>query len=181
MKPTKLLLPMLAIVAFGACSKKPAPVSAPQAAVGREANDGDASRREAEERARREAEERARREAEMARNQSILASTVFFDFDSFAIRDDSKRLLDEKVPVLRADPAFSMLIAGHADDRGSTEYNLALGMRRANAVRDYLTGFGINAGRLEVTSFGEEQPLVPGEGESAWSRNRRAEFQPTRR
>jgi peptidoglycan-associated lipoprotein len=179
MKSTQILLPALVVLALGACSKKPQPTSAPPAAVGREANDGDAGRREAEERARREAEERARRE-EMARNQASLASTVFFDYDSFSIRADSKQVLDAKVPILRADPAFSLLIAGHADERGSTEYNVALGMRRANAARDYLTAFGIDASRLEVTSYGEEQPLDAGETEAAFARNRRAEFQPSR-
>jgi peptidoglycan-associated lipoprotein len=69
-----------------------------------------------------------------------------------------------------------MRIAGHADERGSVEYNLALGMRRAEAVRDYLAGFGLEAGRFEVTSMGEDMPLDRGSNEAAWARNRRAEF-----
>jgi len=176
MKRTTVLLPVLAAMfALGACSKKPQPASAPPVAAAPAAND-DAARREAEERARREAEERARREA-AARAQSILASAVFFDYDSFSIREDSRQMLDAKLPILRADPAISLVIAGHADERGSTEYNLALGMRRANATRDYLTSYGIDARRLEVISYGEEQPLDPGQNEAAWARNRRAEFQ----
>lgn len=180
MKPIRILLPTLAaLVAFGACSKKPQPVSTPQAQAPAAAPD-DAARREAEERARREAEE-ARRREEAARAQAILASVVHFDYDSYDIRADSKAALDAKVPVLRADPSVALLIAGHADERGSTEYNLALGMRRATAAREYLAAYGIDGRRLDITSLGEEQPLDPGQGESAWARNRRAEFQPTRR
>jgi peptidoglycan-associated lipoprotein len=111
-----------------------------------------------------------------ARIRGTLEQMVFFDYDDSSIRDDSKQLLDSKIPLLRQYSNFSMVIEGHADERGSTEYNLALGTRRAVAVMEYLTGFGLNASRFRTFSYGEERPLVQGEGESVWARNRRAEF-----
>jgi peptidoglycan-associated lipoprotein len=78
--------------------------------------------------------------------------------------------------VLRANPDVTLRITGHADERGSIEYNLALGLRRANAVKDYLTGFGLSGARFTTETMGEDRPLDPGSGESAWARNRRAEF-----
>jgi peptidoglycan-associated lipoprotein len=80
------------------------------------------------------------------------------------------------VPILRANPGVQIRIAGHADERGSVEYNLALGMRRANAVREYLAGFGIDVSRFDTVSMGEDMPLDPASTEAAWARNRRAEF-----
>jgi peptidoglycan-associated lipoprotein len=111
-----------------------------------------------------------------AQIRGTLEQMVFFDYDDSTIRDDSKQLLDAKIPLLRQYTGFTIVIEGHADDRGSTEYNLALGTRRAVAVMDYLTGFGLSANRFRTFSYGEERPLAPGEGESAWARNRRAEF-----
>jgi peptidoglycan-associated lipoprotein len=111
-----------------------------------------------------------------AQVRGTLEQMVFFDYDESSIRDDSKQLLDAKIPLLRQYPGFSIVIEGHADDRGSTEYNLALGTRRAVSVMDYLTGFGLNASRFRTFSYGEERPLAQGEGESVWARNRRAEF-----
>jgi peptidoglycan-associated lipoprotein len=111
-----------------------------------------------------------------ARVRGTLEQMVFFDYDDSSIRDDSKQLLDAKLPLLRQYTGLTMVIEGHADERGSTEYNLALGTRRAAAVMDYLTGFGLNASRFRTFSYGEERPLAQGEGESVWARNRRAEF-----
>jgi peptidoglycan-associated lipoprotein len=121
----------------------------------------------------------AEREAEVRRLTAILEQMVFFDYDDSTIRVDAQESLAAKVPFLRSNPAIRMRIDGHADERGSVEYNLALGMRRANAVREYLTGFGLEAARFEAYSFGEDHPLVNGTGEAAWSQNRRAEFRVT--
>jgi peptidoglycan-associated lipoprotein len=101
---------------------------------------------------------------------------VFFDYDAASIRTDSRDLLDAKVPVLRDHSGFTITIEGHADERGSTEYNLALGMRRAVSVMEYLVGFGLSPQRFQTFSYGEERPLMQGQGENVWSRNRRAEF-----
>jgi len=79
--------------------------------------------------------------------------------------------------VLVANPALRLRVAGHTDDRGSDEYNIALGQRRAVTVREYLAARGVDASRLDVVSFGEEMPAVPGEDEGAWAQNRRAEFE----
>jgi peptidoglycan-associated lipoprotein len=106
----------------------------------------------------------------------VLEERVHFDYDDSSLRADAQEVLGRKVPILRANPDVRLRIEGHADERGSVEYNLALGMRRANSVRDYLAGFGIAAGRFETTSMGEDMPLDRGSNEAAWARNRRAEF-----
>ena len=108
--------------------------------------------------------------------RGTLEQMVFFDYDSSNIRADSRQLLDSKVGLLRQYGGFTIVVEGHADERGSTEYNLALGSRRSAAVVDYLVGFGLNANRFRTFSYGEERPLTQGSDESAWSRNRRAEF-----
>jgi peptidoglycan-associated lipoprotein len=118
----------------------------------------------------------AERSAEMRRIMGVLEQIVFFDYDESTIRADAQESLASKVPLLRQYPSVRMRIEGHADERGSVEYNLALGMRRANAVREYLTGFGLDAARFETFSFGEDRPMAQGSNESAWSQNRRAEF-----
>ena len=122
--------------------------------------------------------EEARREAEAAaaRARSILEEMVFFDYDDSNLRPDAQEALARKVAVLRANPNVTLRITGHADERGSIEYNLALGLRRANSVRDYLTGFGISASRFTTETMGEDRPLDPGSNESAWACNRRGEF-----
>ena len=121
----------------------------------------------------------AERADEIRRLTAILEQVVFFDYDESTIRADAQEMLARKVPVLRDNPPIRVRIEGHADERGSVEYNLALGMRRANAVRDYLSDFGIDGSRFEVVSFGEDRPASTGGTESAWSQNRRAEFRVT--
>jgi peptidoglycan-associated lipoprotein len=132
--------------------------------------------REAEERRRRETEERRRREAERRRVLSVLAERVHFDFDKSDIRPDAEEVLQRKVSVLREYPGVTLRIEGHADERGSNEYNLALGQRRAEAVRRYLLSYGIDPSRFTTISYGEERPLVNAHDENAWAQNRRAEF-----
>jgi len=105
-----------------------------------------------------------------------MAEMVFFDYDRSDIRADARAVLDRKARILRDEPTVRIRISGHADERGSTEYNLALGSRRADAVRSYLTAAGIQAARIEIVSFGEERPLERGSNEAAWARNRRGEF-----
>jgi peptidoglycan-associated lipoprotein len=157
----------------GACSKKTAPeLPAPDRAPVERATpvtDDDASAR-----ARAEAEARARAEAE--RRRSILAERVFFGYDSADLDEQALAVLARKVELLRADTPIRLQIEGHADERGSIEYNLALGMRRAQSIMSYLVGFGVDAGRFRVESFGEDRPLTQGTTESAWAQNRRGEF-----
>jgi peptidoglycan-associated lipoprotein len=105
---------------------------------------------------------------------------VFFDYDESRIRTDAEQTLQRKIPLLRTNANVVLAITGHADERGSNEYNLALGLRRANAVRDFLSGFGIDASRINTDTMGEDRPLEMGTTEAAYARNRRAEFVVTR-
>jgi peptidoglycan-associated lipoprotein len=123
----------------------------------------------------RAAEEEARR-AEAARRRTVLQERVHFEFDRSDITDAARVVLDRKTPIFNSDRSIRVRIDGHADERGSVEYNLALSLRRANAVRAYLVDSGVAASQLEVAAFGEEQPLAPGRNENAWASNRRAEF-----
>jgi peptidoglycan-associated lipoprotein len=119
----------------------------------------------------------AARDAEAMR--ATIGSVVNFDYDKADLRDDTKQLLDAKIPILNANTGVTIRIAGHTDDRGSGEYNLQLGQRRAAAARDYLTARGVNTARIELVSYGEERPLCQDKNEACWSQNRRAEFEIT--
>jgi len=101
---------------------------------------------------------------------------VYFDFDSFAIRDDFKSLIEGHARVLAREGARRMTIEGHTDERGGREYNLALGQKRAEAVVRSLVLLGVSERQLEAVSFGKERPAAQGSDESAWARNRRAEL-----
>jgi peptidoglycan-associated lipoprotein len=101
---------------------------------------------------------------------------IFFDFDKSTIRDDVKSSLNENLQWLNANPAARIIIEGHCDERGTAEYNLGLGERRAKATKDYLVAAGIDVKRIRTVSFGKERPFVAGHDESAWKWNRRAHF-----
>lgn len=109
-------------------------------------------------------------------NRAGVLKTVYFDYDQSAIRDDQRAILEANAAWLKANPSRVVEISGHCDERGSTEYNLALGDRRARSVLDYLSVLGVSTSRLQVVSYGEERPELPGSGDEAWRRNRRAEF-----
>lgn len=130
------------------------------------------------ERIRREREDsltRIRAETERVRN--ALANMVHFDFDKSNIRPgQDTQVLEAKLAILQANPNLTIRIVGNCDERGSDEYNLALGQRRANAAKQYLVNRGINANRIMTESRGEEQPLNPAHTEDAWTQNRRDEF-----
>jgi peptidoglycan-associated lipoprotein len=102
--------------------------------------------------------------------------TIYFDFDRATIRDDQKPTLRQNAGAIRNGSWRIVVIEGNTDERGSEEYNLALGERRANSVRQYLVDSGVSAGKLDTVSFGEAKPAVQGHDESAWRWNRRAEF-----
>jgi peptidoglycan-associated lipoprotein len=101
---------------------------------------------------------------------------VYFDFDKYEIRSQDKPVLDENVKWLKQNTAAMLLVEGHADERGTNEYNLALGERRAKATRDHLVSLGIDGGRITVISYGEERPLCTERTEACWAQNRRAHF-----
>jgi peptidoglycan-associated lipoprotein len=101
---------------------------------------------------------------------------VFFDFDKYDVRADQRGTVEALAAWLDTNPSVTLTIEGHADERGTREYNLALGDRRANAVRDYLVALGTNPARLTTVSYGEERPAVLGSNDSAWAQNRRGVF-----
>lgn len=118
----------------------------------------------------------ARREREAA--YASIGEMIFFDFDRSELKEDARETLRRKAETLRRFPEIAVRIEGHADERGTVEYNLALGERRAEAARTYLIDLGIDPDRLTTISYGEERPLVQGSNEAAWSQNRRDEFIP---
>lgn len=111
----------------------------------------------------------------MAENEGRL-NTIYFDFDKYNIRAEEKANLDLNAKWLKLNSGVKLRIEGHADERGETEYNLALGDKRARTVSKYLGDMGVSSSRLSTVSYGEEKPAVNGHDESAWSKNRRAEF-----
>ncbi len=103
-----------------------------------------------------------------------VGNTVFFAFDSAELSAESKDTLDRQAAFLNVNPTLVVVVEGHADERGTREYNLALGDRRAVSVRDYLLAKGLNAARIRTVSYGKERPAVVGSTEEAWAKNRRA-------
>lgn len=101
---------------------------------------------------------------------------IYFDYDSFELKGDSRDRLQQAAELLKANPAIGVVIDGHADERGTEEYNLALGERRARAVYEFLVLMGVSGDSLKMVSYGEESPLDSGHGETAYAKNRRAEF-----
>jgi peptidoglycan-associated lipoprotein len=107
-------------------------------------------------------------------------STVFFEYDQARLTAEARRQLAENAEWIKNNPSFTIQIEGHTDERGSVEYNLALGERRAKSVKTFLEGLGVDSRRMTIISYGEEKPLETGSSESAWGRNRRANFVPIR-
>jgi peptidoglycan-associated lipoprotein len=106
--------------------------------------------------------------------QNVPSDRVLFDFDSYSLDAEDRATLDAQAQWLTSNPTVRVTIEGHADERGTREYNLALGDRRANAARDYLQSRGISPSRMQTISWGKERPAVEGSNEYAWSQNRRA-------
>jgi peptidoglycan-associated lipoprotein len=103
-----------------------------------------------------------------------VGNTVYFGFDSSELTGEAQATLDRQAAFLNVNPTMVVIIEGHADERGTREYNLALGDRRAVAVRDYLLAKGLNAARVRTVSYGKERPAVSGSNEESWAKNRRA-------
>lgn len=101
---------------------------------------------------------------------------IYFDFDSYDIRDDARPVLREVASMLAKNKDIKVIIEGHTDERGTNEYNLGLGDKRANAAKEYLLSLGITSGRINTLSYGEEKPLCTEQTEDCWSKNRRAHF-----
>lgn len=188
-----LAMAMLSVAVLDACHKKPEPQPQP-VQTSMPGPNQDSLRRAQDEAARLAAADAARRRADSiaaadaaARNaagaatalRAALTAVVHFDYDMADLRADDKAILDAKVPILQANPGVMIRVGGHTDERGSDEYNLALGQRRAAAAKRYLTDHGIPESRIETISYGEERPVAQGTNEAAYAQNRRAEFEIT--
>jgi len=188
-----LLLSGLAVAVMAACGgKKPETTPAP---VGINADSAaEADRLRADSIARAEREAREREAAERRRQQALadslaalgqttnavralLGTLIHFDYDKALIRGGDAAVLDQKVAILQANSGLRIRISGHCDERGSDEYNLALGNRRATAAKQYVVSHGIDASRIETVSYGEERPMAQGHDEESWAQNRRDEFE----
>ena len=132
-----------------------------------------AKQRELEEKRLREQRKQEARKAARAR---FVNKMIHFEFDKSELTKQAREILKQKAEWLENNPGEDVLIEGHCDERGTTEYNLALGERRAKAARDFLINMGISSSRLSYVSFGEEKPLDPAGNPEAWAKNRRAEF-----
>lgn len=184
MKTSTLAICAVLGLAAAGCSKKIKPLT-PAPAGTAQTDSIERARQQAVDdslRALRERElERQRQAAALAAAQeaeaiALITGTVYFDYDQSALSAEARATLEAKVPALQARPAFRIKITGHTDERGSSEYNLALGLRRAAELKAYLVANGIDAARIDISSMGEERPVAQGSNEAAWAVNRRAEF-----
>lgn len=170
-----LVLMAISALALGACKKKTTPTQAAtpvSAPIGTPENPTRSSTAGAP-----TGENSAAMQARITAARAAVLSPVYFEYDADQLRDDAKASLDKKIAIMNANPTLRVRVAGHSDERGSDEYNIALGRRRAEQAKKYMTDRGINGARLETTSFGRERPAVVGTTEDAWSKNRRDEFE----
>lgn len=108
--------------------------------------------------------------------KALQENNVYFDFDNYDLRPEAQETLNQDATFLKANPSITIQISGNCDERGTVEYNLALGERRAKAAQDYLVSLGITNERISVISYGKEKPIDPGHDEEAWAKNRNDQF-----
>ncbi|MDR2604705.1 MAG: peptidoglycan-associated lipoprotein Pal [Desulfovibrio sp.] len=125
-------------------------------------------------------DELAMTESEREAASNISNGIIYFEYDRYDLAAQSKDILSRKAPVLKQFPQLRVTIEGHCDERGTEEYNLALGERRARAAYEFLLNLGVPASQMETVSFGKLHPAVSGSGEAVWSKNRRDEFKVTK-
>jgi peptidoglycan-associated lipoprotein len=182
-----IMLAMLLVLSVSCAKKKVTTEAEPmqeemtaEQAGAQQAAEAEAARREAE-MAKKSQSEKQREEAAMmaeeARKRALEEEDIHFDFDKYVLTPKAMMILDEKASYLSDHPEVRVLIEGHCDERGTNEYNLALGDRRANSAKNYLVKSGVTESRLTTISYGEEQPLCTEHTESCWWRNRRDHFQ----
>ena len=176
----RLLLALFVALAVGACAKKTVPVMDGAGAAAGAAGSGAAGTGPmgmTEEKWRELGlNTEAERQAFMRDSESFQNDDVLFDYDSYTLREDAKKKIDQKVAFMKRYAKVRVTIEGHCDERGTNEYNLALGERRAASVKQYMTNSGVAAERLTTVSYGEERPVATGHDEASWARNRRAHF-----
>jgi peptidoglycan-associated lipoprotein len=179
-----VLVTALVTVALLACAKKEEPVVNPtvKEAPATTKNMSSADSAAAAERERLEAERLAaeRLEADRAKVEAminkIMSDEVYFDFDHSELTASAKDLLTQVGDILLKEPRFLITVGGHTDERGTEDYNMTLGSKRSQKVKDFLVAYGISGDRMETISYGEEKPKVDGQTEDAFAQNRRANF-----
>lgn len=179
-KTAASLIPVIFFVAAGCHHAQPEVAAAPvtQSSV-RPPSGPSASDTRGDSLANAERDRLARDEAAraVAAARAALLQKVYFDFDVSQIRTDQQPVVEAKVPAMSANSDIRIRIAGHADERGSAEYNMALGMRRAATVKRFLENRGVDSSRIDLVSYGEERPVCAGHDEDCWRQNRRDEFE----
>ena len=175
---------VLVSLALDGCKKKPVTVAPVPTSPSTAPTVDDGAARRAREQFMRDSIARAQAAAaaaasaaEVATMRAVLEAPVLFEYDASDVTDAARAGLDAKLPILRTNVAIRIRISGHTDSRGSDEYNLALGLRRAASTRKYLSDRGIAADRIDIVSFGEERPAASGDDDTAYAQNRRAEFE----
>jgi peptidoglycan-associated lipoprotein len=158
------------------CAKRAPEVSAPTSPGTTGPTAEELRAREEAERRRRIAESQIATGPTMPSPGSSVMNPVYFEFDQSALSDQARNTLVRNAEWLQGNPQVRVQVEGHTDERGTPEYNLALGERRATSVKSYLTSLGIDAGRLVTISYGKERPTDSGHSEPAWAMNRRVEF-----
>ena len=179
MQKTALVLLAFAVMASAAaCGKKPAPAPPPPPPVAPEAPPPAPPPPPPRAEVKPQVDEYARLRAMSAEEieRTGLLGEVFFDFDRAEIRDADRATLAKNADALKRFDFLRITVEGHCDERGTVEYNLALGERRARAAYDYLVSLGVPADRLKTVSYGKEVPACQGSGEECWQKNRRAHF-----
>lgn len=173
-----LVLVVPAMMFSVSCAKKvveTAPAETAQPAETQPEQDTTAEE-EAAEKARLEQERIAAEEAARKAMMAFTEEDIHFEFDSSALMPEAQDILVRKADYMRTNPNVSITIEGHCDERGTEAYNMALGERRAEAAREFLSNLGISINRLSIISYGEERPVDPASNEAAWAKNRRAHF-----
>lgn len=175
---SRLMLVFVALpLVLGACrKKKTAPVAPPPTTAATPVDRTPARPAETSTPAVDPNEEMNRRIA--AARESLL-KTIYFEYDADALSDEARANLDAKIRIMNANPGLRIRVSGHCDERGSDEYNIALGRRRSEAAKRYLADRGIDGSRVETTTFGRERPKMQGASEEAYAQNRRDEFEIT--
>jgi peptidoglycan-associated lipoprotein len=172
-----LVMILPAMIFTASCTKKvvqtePAPTTQPEVS---EASDRTVETAE-QDRQLQEDPLRAETKAREAAKTAFVNETIHFAFDSSLLSDQAQRILNGKAEYLRTNSGVTVTVEGHCDERGTDVYNIALGERRAESVKNFLVDLGISAGRLNTISYGEERPIALGQNEASWAKNRRAQF-----